>query len=68
MYAFIHRPFAGRSTNPIIDYVLTHANFSARNKSGYSMGNYDSDDDDYDPDEDLRMMFDDEDYDEMHEG
>lgn len=32
------------------------------------MGNYDSDDDDYDPDEDLRMMFDDEDYDEMHEG
>lgn len=36
-------------------------------------GNYDTEDDDeednddYDPDEDLHMMFDDEEYDEMHE-
>lgn len=36
-----------------------------------SLGNYDVDDDDdesdYDPDEDLHMMFDDEEYEEMHE-
>lgn len=34
-----------------------------------SMGNYDSDDDEeyYDPDEDLEMMFDEDDYAEMHE-
>jgi len=35
-------------------------------------GNYDGDDDencsDFDEDEELHMMFDDEDYDEMHEG
>lgn len=41
------------------------------NISKYFCGNYDSDEsdecDDYDPDEDLRMMFDEEDYDEMHE-
>lgn len=37
----------------------------------YRCGNYDGDNDEtcenYDPEEDLRMMFDDEDYDEIHE-
>ena len=35
--------------------------------SRVNCGNYDGDDDEYDPDEDLKMMYDDEDYDEMHE-
>lgn len=35
-----------------------------------SLGNYDGEDDeesDYDPDEDLRMIYDDEEYEEIHE-
>lgn len=41
-------------------------------KPKYNFGNYDGDDyencDDYDPDEDLHMMYDEEDYAEQHEG
>ena len=57
-------------TNRLIDYFLSHA-INQRKPNSMKLGNYDSDDDDenssYDPEEDLEMMFDEEDLEEMHE-
>ncbi|MCQ2172738.1 MAG: hypothetical protein MJZ17_08330 [Bacteroidales bacterium] len=62
--------FPTRRSNPLIDSFLSHAIYHEEPNS-MKMGNYDSDDDDedssYDPEEDLDMMFDDEDLEEMHE-
>ena len=65
-------PTPTRRTNPLIEYFRTHA-INQHNPDSMKMGNYDSDYDDddenssYDPEEDLEMMFDDEELEEMHE-
>lgn len=45
--------------------------YNPANNGNFRCGNYDGDDEetceDYDPDEDLRMIYDDEDYDEQYE-
>lgn len=62
--------FPTKRINPLIDYFLSHA-ISKNVPNSMKLGNYDSDYDDedgsYDPDEDLDMMFDDEEFEEMHE-
>lgn len=68
----LHFPTSTRRTNPLIEYFRTHA-INQDNPNSMKMGNYDSDYDDddenssYDPEEDLEMMFDDEELEEMHE-
>lgn len=62
--------FPTRRTNPLIEHFLSHAiHHNAPNSM--KLGNYDSDENDadssYDPEEDLEMMFDEEDLEEMHE-
>ena len=53
--------FPTRRTNPLIEHFLSHA-ISKSVPNSMKLGNYDSDDDDssYDPEEDLEMMFDEE--------
>ena len=64
--------FPTKRTNPLIDYFLSHA-INQRKPNSMKLGNYDSDDEDddennsYDPEENLEMMFDEEDLEEMHE-